>query len=115
MKSLSAVLIAAGVLSASPAFAADWLQGVYVNQDADGLMKEVVFCDGGKAYAGMGHRQYTVDKEDGKTVVTLQSNGTFHFTESKDGALLPADDFTKEWFTKTSLVKDPSRKDTCNW
>ncbi|MDJ0931182.1 hypothetical protein [Breoghania sp.] len=101
---------------AGSAMVADWLEGTYVNQDADSLMKEAVFCDGGKAYAGMGHRIYTVEAREGTKYVVLQSDGKFTFSVSDDGQTLsPADDFTKEWFTKTGLKKDPKRTDTCNW
>ncbi|PTW58779.1 hypothetical protein C8N35_10983 [Breoghania corrubedonensis] len=107
---------AASLLAAGTASAADWLQGTYVNGDKDSLMDEAIFCDGGKAYAGMGHRTYTLEERDGKTFVVLSSNGKFTFIVAGDGhKLLPADDFTKEWFTKTGLTKDPARTDTCNW
>lgn len=102
--------------SPKTASTSEWLTGVYVNQDKNSSMDEVVFCDAGKAYAGMGHREYQISKQDGHDIVVLQSNGKFSFNVSADRKeLLPADDFTKEWFTKTKLTLDAERNDTCNW
>ena len=111
------VIFAVAFLAAGSASADEWLQGTYINDDADGMMSEAIFCDAGKAYVGgMARRTYTVEMRDGKKFVVLNSNGKFTFSVSDDSEkLLPADDFTKEWFTKTSLTKDPKRKDTCNW
>ncbi|WP_321502402.1 hypothetical protein [Breoghania sp.] len=107
---------AASLMVAGSASAADWLQGTYVNTDKESLMDEAIFCDGGKAYAGMAQRTYSTEMRDGKQVVVLNSNGKFTFIVAEDGEkLLPADVFTKEWFTKTGLKKDANRKDTCNW
>lgn len=104
-----------GLISVN-AYAGSWLSGVYVNQDSSGMMDEVIFCDAGKAYAGMAHRSYQMQEKDGHEYVVLNSNGKFTFQVSEDKTeLLPADDFTKEWFTKDKLRLDPNRKDTCNW
>ncbi|RXJ68252.1 hypothetical protein CRV08_08350 [Halarcobacter ebronensis] len=97
-------------------FATDWLTGVYINQDKKSFMDEVIFCENGKAYAGMAPRKYEiVDKGDEKLIV-LNSNGkfTFKISENKD-ELFPADKFTKDWFTTATLKLDPKRKDKCNW
>jgi hypothetical protein len=116
MKMIRILAVAATMALPSPVLAADWLQGVYLNNDKDSSMDEVIFCADGKAYAGMGHRTYAINSENGQKVLTLSSNGTFTFTVSDDeNTLLPADKFTKDWFTTTSLSKDPKRTDTCNW
>lgn len=117
MKAIGRALVfAIPFLAAGPVAAEEWLQGTYINQDEDSLMDEATFCEDGKVYAGMAPRTYKMETRDGKPVVVLSSNGTFTFTVSDDEQMLtPADDFTKEWFTKTGLKKDPARDDTCNW
>lgn len=117
MKKLSRLLsLCSLVLVAGNALAADWLVGVYVNQDEKASMNEAVFCKEGKVYTGMSPRQYTISSKDNVNYIVLQSNGTFTFRVSDDKTeLFPADSFTTQWFTKSSLKLDPKRKDTCNW
>lgn len=116
MKISNKVLLVVSLLCSYSAVASDWLQGVYINNDKNSGMDEVIFCDAGKAYAGMAHRQYTIETKDGQQIVELSSNGKFHFIVTDNGEkLLPADSFTKDWFTSSSLTKDTTRTDTCNW
>ncbi|MFN1582032.1 hypothetical protein [Vibrio rotiferianus] len=117
MKKLSLLLSLCSLgLVANGCFAAEWLEGVYVNQDESSLMDEAIFCDSGKAYAGMAPRLYQIEEKDDGNYVVLNSNGKFTFKISDDRTeLFPADGFTSQWFTETSLKLDPKRNDTCNW
>ena len=117
MKKLISVLgFCLASLITTTSFASEWLEGVYINQDEGSSMNEVIFCKVGKAYAGMSPRQYTISREGDFNHVILNSNGTFKFKVSLDKTeLFPADKFTTDWFTKSSLKLDPKRSDTCNW
>ncbi|MGR5211610.1 hypothetical protein ACPV4A_13745 [Vibrio rotiferianus] len=117
MKKLSLLLSLCSLgLVANSCFAAEWLEGVYVNQDESSSMDEAIFCDSGKAYAGMAPRLYQIEVKDDGNYVVLNSNGKFTFKISDDRTeLFPADGFTSQWFTETSLKLDPKRNDTCNW
>lgn len=97
-------------------FASEWITGTYINQDKNGVFKEIVFCEDGKAFPGAGHRTYKVIQKNNEKYIVLNSSGIFTFKLSKDKKqLIAADNFTKSWATKSSLVLDSSRKDTCNW
>jgi hypothetical protein len=103
-------------LTSMSAFAQDWIEGVYINQDTKSFMKEVIFCKDGKAYSGMSPRKYEVVSKNNETHIVLNSNGVFTFKLSNDKKeLFPVDEFTTKWFTKKSLKLDANRKDTCNW
>ncbi|MDC0610215.1 hypothetical protein OAP63_05735 [Vibrio sp.] len=93
-----------------------WLNSVYINQDTNAMMKEVVFCEDGKVAIDGTRRDYTVENKDGHKQITVNANGAFHFSVSADETqLLPTDDFTKEWFTKSALQQDKSNTTTCEW
>ncbi|WP_116644315.1 hypothetical protein [Salinivibrio sp. HTSP] len=107
-------LLLVASLFANASFAQDWLEGVYINQDKDSLMEEVIFCQGGKAYAGMSPRKYEMTAKNDEKLVVLKSNGVFTFKVSADNKeLFPVDDFTKNWFTEKTLLLDSNRTDTC--
>ncbi|MEI2383775.1 hypothetical protein [Breoghania sp. JC706] len=104
------------VANTASAFASDWLHGTYVNEDKDQFIHEVLFCEDGKALARIERRTYAINVRDGKRYVEFYWNGAFSFEVSKDEQkLLPADDFTREWFTATALTRDPARTETCDW
>lgn len=101
-------------LFANASYAQEWLEGVYINQEKDSLMEEVVFCKDGKAYAGMSPRNYEMTTKNDERFVVLKSNGVFTFKVSDDNKeLFPVDSFTKNWFTEKTLLLDSDRKDTC--
>ncbi|WP_025675458.1 hypothetical protein [Salinivibrio socompensis] len=77
-------------------------------------MEEVIFCKGGKAYAGMSPRKYEMTTKNDEKLVVLKSNGAFTFKVSADNKeLFPVDNFTKNWFTEKTLLLDSNRTDTC--
>ncbi|CAH0525637.1 hypothetical protein [Vibrio hippocampi] len=97
-------------------FSSEWLEGVYINLEKDALIKDVVFCEDGKAYVGgMARGKYSISVE-GDINLSVSSNGNFKLKVSSDRTeLLPEDSFTKSWFTDTGFKLDSERSDTCNW
>ncbi len=91
-----------------------WLEGVYVNADNDALAKSLTFCQNGQALFDFISAGYTVEGNDDKRIITLYSNGAFKLKVSEQGKLLtPADDFTREWLTKTHLQHNPDQSYEC--
>lgn len=91
-----------------------WLSGVYVNQDQGALADELTFCPAGKALFSSILAAYVVEGKDDGRVVTLYSNGAFTLKVADNGnQLLPADDFTRQWLTKSSLKRDTRKQDEC--
>ncbi|QKX05808.1 hypothetical protein HN014_13120 [Aquimarina sp. TRL1] len=91
-----------------------WLNGTYVNQQEDALLKEIVLCDEGKASVSSVSRTYTIAIEKGKTKITVSSNGNFAFYVSEDKTTLtPADAFTKEWGTNAVFLLDKEKEQNC--
>lgn len=83
-----------------------WLEGVYVNEDHDALVKSLTFCKAGMALYDFINSGYVVEGEgegDGR-VITHYSNGAFKLKVVENGkVLMPDDDFTKQWLTKIIL------------
>jgi hypothetical protein len=117
MKKLS-LLLSLGMITtlATSAYADNWLEGTYMNQDKNNSMDEIIFCKDGKVSVAMTKRKYKILTKNNEQYVELNSNGKFTFKVSADKKeLSPADKFTKDWFTQTGLKLDAKKKGTCNW
>ncbi|MEQ9971535.1 hypothetical protein ABRP72_20455 [Pectobacterium carotovorum] len=91
-----------------------WLDGVFVNQDKSSLNKSLTFCPAGRALYDFVNAAYVVEGKDDSRIITLYSNGAFNIKVSDNGnELLPNDEFTKEWLTKSSLKRDPNQNYEC--
>lgn len=81
-----------------------WLEGLYVNEDHDALVKSLTFCKAGMALYDFINSGYVVEGEGDGRVITLYSNGAFKLKVVENGkVLMPDDDFTKQWLTKIIL------------
>ncbi|PWC11808.1 hypothetical protein B4923_13380 [Brenneria roseae subsp. americana] len=91
-----------------------WLEGVFVNQDKNALAKTLTFCPAGQALFDFIRAAYIIEGRDDDRIITLYSNGAFRLKVSDKGnELLPENDFTKEWLTKSSLKHDPNQQYEC--
>lgn len=111
---ISLTLFSALVKSEEP----QWLEGVYVNEDHDALAKSLTFCKAGMALYDFINAGYVVEGEgEGEgddRVITLYSNGAFKLKVAENGkVLMPDDDFTKQWLTKSRLKLDATQPYEC--
>lgn len=91
-----------------------WLEGVFVNQDKDPKAESLTFCPAGQALYDFVKAAYVVEGKDDSRIITLYSNGAFTIKVSDNGnELLPGDEFTKTWLTKSSLKRDSNQKYEC--
>lgn len=91
-----------------------WLEGVFVNQDKDSSTESLTFCPAGQALYDFVKAAYVVEGKDDNRVITLYSNGAFTIKVADNGnELLPGDEFTKTWLTKSSLKRDPNKNYKC--
>ncbi|HEA3202760.1 TPA: hypothetical protein RVS02_004349 [Aeromonas veronii] len=57
---------------------------------------------------------YVVEGEGDDRVITLYSNGAFKLKVAENGKILmPDDDFTKQWLTKSRLKLDATQSYEC--
>ncbi|KAA8998564.1 hypothetical protein FJU30_16315 [Affinibrenneria salicis] len=110
-----AIALSLGLSSQLMASEPQWLEGTFVNQDKTSLAKELAFCPAGKASFSGIRAAYVIEGKDNERIITLYSNGAFKLKVAQNGdELLPADDFTKQWLTETSLKRDPNQQYQCN-
>lgn len=111
---LAAALILATPLTVMAEDDPQWLSGVYVNEDKDALAESLTFCPAGKALYDWVKAAYIVEGKDDKRVVTVYSNGAFTLNVADQGnTLIPANDFTKQWLSKSQLKRDPGQQYEC--
>ncbi|WP_310621418.1 hypothetical protein [Flexibacterium corallicola] len=102
-----------GSLTSAQALELGSVKGVFTN--TEGFVKSFGFCGDGTGAVGedgfMTNRTYTVKDN----LVHVNSNGAFVFELKEDGsALLPADDFTRQWAHAEPYVLDEKTTINCN-